>query len=85
LNNPNAIWNNASSGPLIKIAVQYPRKNLGACTQSTGFEYVFPPPKKWSSAKHYFASHANATPHPVTVGAGIVVAAFAISASWAKN
>jgi pimeloyl-ACP methyl ester carboxylesterase len=36
--------------------------------------------KKRSSTRHYFSSHGNATPHPVTVGAAIVVAAFAISA-----
>lgn len=35
--------------------------------------------RKRSSSRHHFSSHGNATPHPVTVGAAIVVAAFAIS------
>jgi pimeloyl-ACP methyl ester carboxylesterase len=36
--------------------------------------------KKRSSTRHYFSSHGNATSYPVTLGAAIVVAAFAISA-----
>src|ERR1043166_7447632 len=35
---------------------------------------------KKPSSRHYFASHVNVTPHPVSVGAAVVVAAFAISA-----
>jgi pimeloyl-ACP methyl ester carboxylesterase len=36
--------------------------------------------KNPSSVARYFASHGNATPHPVAVGAAVVVAALAISA-----
>jgi pimeloyl-ACP methyl ester carboxylesterase len=36
--------------------------------------------KKRSSYTRYFSSHGNATPHPVAVGAAVVVAALAISA-----
>jgi pimeloyl-ACP methyl ester carboxylesterase len=36
--------------------------------------------KKRTSAGHRFLSHRNATTHPVTVGAAVVVTAFAISA-----
>jgi pimeloyl-ACP methyl ester carboxylesterase len=35
---------------------------------------------KKPSSRHYFASHVNVTPHPVSVGAAVVVATFAISA-----
>jgi pimeloyl-ACP methyl ester carboxylesterase len=36
--------------------------------------------KKPASLAHQFASHGNATPHPVAIGAAVVVAALAISA-----